>query len=406
MNGKAPANGASGSKEWWLLPPPPLPVTRRSRDRLRKYVIPSGRSQRALAVLRRARVFKARSKKRHLCHMCWHWRALGRAWAPPGKEEKLWYCQPCWTRWRVAVKQWFVSERSTWDDWDLRPKRRRKPEATGVEEPQSPAPPSSPLLKGRPDPDDGEPEHFDFVEVGTSNYHTFTQAVAGHPDGKPYAWRFLPWDVHPLRLRGLAVDMKQDYLDQLPDLPRVEKVQAAVSESGGMQRMYHVPLGDIEHFEAVFAARGSWRGHRAMQLARGCSALGQHSMLRRLLAAIGLRHLARVRRVCSRNLASVLEGRRVGSIGMLALDCEGHDCAILRGLLKSCETQPHLYPSWIWFESNGMNDELFGPGTESDTVWHLEGHGYRVLWGGGYDRTGKRDTLLERTWCWKEARRR
>jgi len=78
--------------------------------------------------------------------------------------------------------------------------------------------------------------HFDFIEVGTSSYHTFSQAIAGHPDGKPYAWNFLPWDRHPLRLRGMAVDMQRSYLDQLPDLPRVTKVNAAVSDSGRKTR--------------------------------------------------------------------------------------------------------------------------------------------------------------------------
>jgi len=304
------------------------------------------------------------------------------------------------------MKQWFVQQWEKVDDWDWLPRNRYSDEAAsyhtrrncgrrwgqwGWDGTDGTDNPPSPLNSTRP-----EGNHFDFIEIGTSNYHTFTQAVAEHPDGKPNAWKFLPWDKHPLRLRGIAIDMKQSYLDQLPDLPRVVKFQAAVSECGGFQNMYHVPFGDIEHWENVFATIGNWWAHGAMRLSCGCSALRKHKVLQKVLASIGMKHVARLSKVRTCTMEDILERFNVSSIGVLALDCEGHDCAILRGLMRICDKTPERFPIWIWFESNGMNDELFGQGTEMGTVADLEQRGYQVVWGGSYHRTGKRDTLLWR----------
>merc|ERR1719362_2472961 len=183
--------------------------------------------------------------------------------------------------------------------------------------------------------------------------------------------------------------MMQSYLDQLPNLPRVAKLQAAVSERGGFQKMYHVPLGDIEHWEKVFATIGNWWAHGVMRLSRGCSALRKHKVLQKVLASIGMKHVARLSKVRTCTMEDILERFNVSSIGVLALDCEGHDCAILRGLMRICDKTPERFPIWIWFESNGMSDELFGQGTEKKTIHALQQRGYQIVWGGGY-RTGKR----------------
>jgi FkbM family methyltransferase len=270
--------------------------------------------------------------------------------------------------WRIEVKQWYVQRsEEEWDYWF------EKTDCTK-----------------------NEPQHFDFIEIGTSNYHSFTQAVVEHPDGKPYAWNFLPWDKHPLSLRGLAVDMQQNYLNQLPDLPNVTKVCAAVSESGGTKGMFHVPLGDVEHWENVMTRCGSWKGHQVFRLARGCSALKNHGMLLHQLKTVGLSHLARTRRVRTLSLNELLLRHKVASVGVLAIDCEGYDCAILRGLISACLQRPEWWPEWIWFETNGMNDELLGQGTEEETVRALLRHGYMLWWGGGYASSGYRDTVMKR----------
>lgn len=240
--------------------------------------------------------------------------------------------------------------------------------------------------------------HFDFVEVGTSNYHTLVQAVAGHPEAKPDADWYLDLDKDPAEVRGLAVDMKREYLDQLPSLPGVVKVCAAVSERGcdRNKKMRHVPLRDVEHWERVFATSGNWLAYRQVRLARGCSTLGTHHTLENELRKIGLLHLVRkqVVQVCS--LRELFFWHRVWSVGVLALDCEGYDCAILRGLIEAGDNWDIWFPQVIIFETNGMNDEVFGQGTESRAVEELCRRGYVVWYGGGWRDTGKRDTVLWR----------
>ena len=191
--------------------------------------------------------------------------------------------------------------------------------------------------------------------------------------------------------------MKKAILDELPDLPRVAKVHAAVTERDGTLCMQHVPMRSIRRWEKAFVKRGNHQGYYAMQLARACSALCSHPILKRHLNSIGLCHLIQKQIVQTCSLETLFRRHRVGSIGVLALDCEGYDCAILRGLLRVCESRPQWYPQRILFETNGMNDKVFGRGMEDRTVSAFKARGYIVEYGGGFRSSGgTRDTLLFR----------
>eukprot|EP00933_Yihiella_yeosuensis_P003774 TRINITY_DN10704_c3_g1_i1.p1 TRINITY_DN10704_c3_g1~~TRINITY_DN10704_c3_g1_i1.p1 ORF type:complete len:392 (+),score=28.86 TRINITY_DN10704_c3_g1_i1:29-1204(+) len=379
--------------------------------------VPGGRSKRGLALLRRHEILRPeRSIALKRCTMCGCRRRIGRWWMPPtdskceqeeecqGKE--IWYCEPCWDQWLVVYKQWFSQ-----DDWSAvdngisgtsSSSTSKASSSSSSSEPSNSSSSSAARTKRARRPfsslSESELSHFDFVEIGTSNYHTFTQAVASMPNGKPYAWMYLPEWKDLSEVKGLAVDMKRRYLDQLPDLPNVEKCRAAISEHGEYQRMFHVRVSDVERWERIFASRGSKRGYRAIRLARGCSKLGRHNVLWKALGLVGLSHLVRVRRIRTMTTQELFERHKIGSIGVLALDCEGHDCAILKGLINACQGRRKWYPEWIIFETNGMNDENFGQGTERSTIQALIDCGYEVYYGGGYRETWTRDTVLRRTW--------
>jgi len=418
---------------WWCgaeMLPARGPSASNAGSQFRKYAFPGSRSQRNLAILRRVGALRpCLYQNPNRCSACRQMRRIGRWWTPPsarvaammrggtsdarrgglGKRPWLYFCDPCWYRWNVVNRQWFVSDDKDqdWYGWVFPSRGKRRSTATQKTSANKRKAESVSSNTGTVDNDaDGSNcgggatrrqrkarklRHFHFVEIGTSHYHTFTQAVAGHPDGKPWAWNFLDWNRHPLRQRGLAVDMKQSYLDQLPELPRVTKVRAAVSEHDGVSKMHHVPLADIEHWEAVFAARGNHDAYRSIRLARGCSALGRHRVLRKMLSKIGMGHLLKVKRVRTCSVGTLLRRCSVRDIEVLALDCEGHDCAILRGLIRAGKERPNWFPRWIVFETNGMNDDLFGKGTEERTVQALQELGYDVWW-------NRRDTVLERLW--------
>ncbi|CAK0874420.1 unnamed protein product [Prorocentrum cordatum] len=166
-----------------------------------------------------------------------------------GKEEG-WSCEPCWQRYLERHKQWYLDaspsvrcsscgvreeDSSGWmgdGDWHCEGCWRAWFTKQGFEE----------WYKWNIErwyaQRDG---HLDFIEIGTSNYSTITQTCAGHHDGKKGMWNLLPEDKSLRCMRGLAVDMQQQYLRQLPQLPHVAKVCAAVSEFDGTKLMEDVP---------------------------------------------------------------------------------------------------------------------------------------------------------------------
>ncbi len=81
-------------------------------------------------------------------------------------------------------------------------------------------------------------------------------------------------------------------------------------------------------------------------------------------------------------------------MGVLAVDCEGHDCAILRGFLEHCKVDPGLLPDAVVFETNGLNDQREGRGTEAACTKAFQNLGYKLCMGGGYKRTLCRNTVL------------
>ena len=85
-------------------------------------------------------------------------------------------------------------------------------------------------------PNEDKWRHFDFVEVGTSDWGTLTQFCAGKDRHDYVSW--LGADIRtsisdPRWARGLAVEPVKAWLDALPKLPRVTKVEAAMGERSG-----------------------------------------------------------------------------------------------------------------------------------------------------------------------------
>ena len=64
--------------------------------------------------------------------------------------------------------------------------------------------------------------HFDFIEIGTSDFNTLLQKADDS-------------------VVGLSVEPLVDYLERLPERARVTKVNAAVSDRSGSMEIYYVP---------------------------------------------------------------------------------------------------------------------------------------------------------------------
>ncbi|CAE7636357.1 unnamed protein product [Symbiodinium microadriaticum] len=192
------------------------------REATGKCLIPAGHSRRALALLRRKRCLRPHNRHLQRCEMCQQLRRIGRWWRPPRKllqagaascdkgiagaaalnhqGSYLWYCRPCWDDWLVRYKQWFAAEDD--EEWLANAESSEVSTSSSSFGGSKASRPHSLISTGE------DLLHFDFIEVGTCNYHTFTQFVGGHPNGKPSAYRYLPYSDDLRQLRGLAVDMK------------------------------------------------------------------------------------------------------------------------------------------------------------------------------------------------------
>ena len=71
--------------------------------------------------------------------------------------------------------------------------------------------------------------HFDFVEVGTSDFRTLTQFLAGTDTSCPMGHALCTWN--PEEVVGLAVDPVWHLLKRLPNLVGVQKVHGRLAQS-------------------------------------------------------------------------------------------------------------------------------------------------------------------------------
>jgi FkbM family methyltransferase len=194
--------------------------------------------------------------------------------------------------------------------------------------------------------------HFDFIEIGTSDFNTLLQKADDS-------------------VVGLSVEPLVDYLERLPERARVTKVNAAVSDRSGSMEIYYVP-------DAVRREYGlpGWM--------KGTNKIGApHPTVVRYLAKHGLpASLMHHRRVPVLSVEGLFRRYRVGSVEYLKVDTEGHDTVILGAYLDMVERRPGLRARRILFESNALTArEAVAALTE-----RLRRNGYRV-------ETRRQDTL-------------
>ena len=227
--------------------------------------------------------------------------------------------------------------------------------------------------------------HFDFVEVGTSDWGTLTQFCAGVTSGRDASQlgTEIRTSLPDLRqARGLAVEAVQGLLDDLPNLPRITKVCAAMNEhDGGWEQFWSVPhkfIGrHMGEYKVEYPENDCMDAYKVdvMWYAKSLGCLGKpHPDLYDMLRQCGRLDLLRSRWVPVLSWGRLCEKYNVSSVDVVQLDCEGMDAAIVRGLAKHCERNAAAWPRVIQFEANHLtpNEEVTG------TVAMLKKNGYRV----------------------------
>ena len=210
-------------------------------------------------------------------------------------------------------------------------------------------------------PRDDDDSHFDFVEIGTSNFNTLIERAN-------------------TRMRGLSVEPMVQYL-KLP-CPKCIKENSAVSNERGTLPLYFVP-------PHVIHKRGlpGWVG--------GCSSLANpHAGLLEWYGETRYNELAQVENVTVLTFGDLAAKHGVRAIEYLKIDVEGHDAFVLESMLDHCDRNPSCFPRTIQFESQ-FNLDLATRAREEAAIGELVRRGYAVTRLSG-DETGHEDVILSK----------
>jgi FkbM family methyltransferase len=220
--------------------------------------------------------------------------------------------------------------------------------------------------------------HYDFIEVGTSDWGTITQFCAdpkSHEGSSLGMWirdyENRSWDSY-----GLAVEPVLPHLKALPSLRNVTKVEAAMGEFSGRGTIYGVTQEDIEcHWDQVWAEHNG-REVNVMYWAKSMSMIGKpHPELSKMLREAGKEELMHSKQVKMLAYEDLCKQYNVASVNVMQLDCEGADCAVLRGLLRHCEQFDNCFPMILQFEAHWLQE----PEEVRETLHALLLHGYHVI---------------------------
>ena len=219
--------------------------------------------------------------------------------------------------------------------------------------------------------------HYDFIEVGTSDWGTVSHFCVGHLGQASRMGEEIHTSLKSLRnVRGLAVEAVGEHLASLPTLPRVTKVEAAMGEFSGEAVLYHVSAKNISNNMGKFhATMNSKHKTDVMWYAKSMASVGKpHPELQMMLAEIGLEDFMEEKLIKVLSWSDLCFKYGVGSVDVVQLDCEGMDCNILRGLITHCQWHPQAFPRVIKFEANSLTAEK----EVEATLKALVANGYEV----------------------------
>jgi hypothetical protein len=184
--------------------------------------------------------------------------------------------------------------------------------------------------------------HYNFIEIGTSDYHALIELA------------------HPHTV-GISVEPLKFYLDNLPNSKNVKKINCAISEDNTQSYVdvYYIPNEIIKKNQLTY-----W--------IKGCNKVGnyhyQHTKYKDLVII--------EKNVLQIPISKLFIDNEVTSVDFLKLDTEGSDCFILQHLLNYLQsTHVSNYPKKIQFEGNRLTNLKI----INDTVELYINNGYRLM---------------------------
>lgn len=221
--------------------------------------------------------------------------------------------------------------------------------------------------------------HYDFIEAGTSDWGTVTQSCTEDRDWASCLAAYIRTSADSLRdARGLAVEPVSEHLDNLPSPPRVQKVAAALDEHSSTSTLHCVSGVNVDRHIGQYWTEYPAGGREVVDVmwyAKSLSAIGEpHPDLKAMLDSVERPDLMEVREVPVLSWTDLCSRYSVGSVDVVQLDCEGKDCAIIRGMVAYCTRNPDAWPRVLCFEANRLTpwDEI------EETLDTLQRHGYTI----------------------------
>lgn len=150
---------------------------------------------------------------------------------------------------------------------------------------------------------------YDFIEIGTCDFVTLLQSCKDEE-------------------RGLSIEAIPEYLNNLPDRPNVEKLNAVVSDSSGFDVLFTLPEKKVNDYNLP-----NWL--------KACSRLGSpHPYVLRELGERNLQHLYEEIQVRTITIGEIIEEYSITEIGIFKTDLEGIDIDIINSLLDYGKVLP------------------------------------------------------------------
>lgn len=189
---------------------------------------------------------------------------------------------------------------------------------------------------------------YDFIEIGTSNFHTLIENATD-------------------KTVGISIEPLKKYLDQLPNPKNVKKINCAISFDGSNQPIdfYYIDPDTIKKL-------------KVKPFMRGCNSIGNYHPMH---IKHNLQEHVTIDKVEQRSLESILIDNNVTELDYLKIDTEGGDCKIMQQLYNL-----NFKPKKIKFESNSLVD----PKEVKNIIGLFTAKGYKV----SYPNKAKRDTIL------------
>lgn len=164
---------------------------------------------------------------------------------------------------------------------------------------------------------------YDFIEIGTCDYDTLLDSCNSDSI-------------------GILVEPVSYYLNNLPNISNVIKLNAAISNIDTITEVYWVSPDDIIKYNLP-----KW--------VRGCNSIfNPHPTVSKLLDDKNINKIYNRTIVNVLSVNTLIKTFNITHISLLKIDTEGMDCIILNEIINNS-----IFPNKIIFESNSLSNKKF-----------------------------------------------